>query len=95
MTEAEIQGWVAYFKIKVERQLKRYWRFLQTLQIMAEDKTMAAFRQITARTQKLKSSMSGLSGAFSGLKGVIAGVVGVGALLTFSKQEMSLGDRLQ
>ena len=58
-----------------------------TVQIRAEDKTKAAFRQINERTKKLKSSFGGLATAAVGL----AGAVGIGALLSSMRD---LGDRI-
>ena len=58
-----------------------------TIQIRAEDKTKAAFRQINDRTQKLKKSFSGLAGAAVSL----AGVAGLGAL---TSKLLTLGDRI-
>ena len=58
-----------------------------TVQIRAEDKTKAAFRQINNRTQKLKSSFGGLATAAVGL----AGALGIGALMSSMRD---LGDRI-
>ena len=58
-----------------------------TIQIRAEDKTKAAFRQINDRTQKLKKSFGGLAGAAVSL----AGVAGLGAL---TSKLLTLGDRI-
>jgi hypothetical protein len=58
-----------------------------TVQIRAEDKTKAAFRQINERTQKLKKSFGGLAGAAVSL----AGVAGLGAL---TSKLLTLGDRI-
>jgi Tfp pilus assembly protein PilN len=58
-----------------------------TVQIRAEDKTKAAFRQINERTQKLKKSFGGLAGAAVSL----AGIGGLGAL---TSKLLTLGDRI-
>ena len=58
-----------------------------TVQIRAEDKTKAAFRQINERTQRLKSSFGGLATAAVSL----AGAVGIGALMSSMRD---LGDRI-
>ena len=58
-----------------------------TVQIRAEDKTKAAFRQINQRTQKLKKSFGGLAGAAVSL----AGIGGLGAL---TSKLLTLGDRI-
>ena len=66
-----------------------------TIQIRAEDKTKAAFRQINSRTEKLNRSFQGLSTSLGGLKTAFVGMVGVGALGKFTKDILTLGDRLQ
>jgi hypothetical protein len=66
-----------------------------TIQIRAEDKTKAAFRQINNRTQKLNKSFQGLSASLGGLKTALVGMVGVGVLGKFTKDILTLGDRLQ
>jgi len=58
-----------------------------TIQIRAEDKTKAAFRQINDRTAALKKSFGGLAGAAVSL----AGVAGLGAL---TSKILTLGDRI-
>ena len=65
------------------------------IQIRAEDKTKAAFRQINSRTEKLNRSFQGLSTSLGGLKTAFVGMVGVGALGKFTKDILTLGDRLQ
>lgn len=66
-----------------------------TVQIRGEDKTAAAFRSVNNRAKNLERSFSGLSASVSGLATSFAGLVGVGALGSFSKDLISLGDRLQ
>jgi len=66
-----------------------------TIQIRAEDKTKAAFRQINSRTEKLNRSFQGLSTSLGGLKTAFVGMIGVGALGKFTKDILTLGDRLQ
>lgn len=66
-----------------------------TVQIRGEDKTAAAFRSVNNRTKNLERSFSGLSASVTGLATSFAGLVGVGALGAFSKDLISLGDRLQ
>ena len=58
-----------------------------TIQIRAEDKTKAAFRQINERTQRLKKSFGGLGVAAVSL----AGVAGLGALIS---KFLELSDRI-
>lgn len=58
-----------------------------TIKIRAEDKTKQAFRNVTERTQKLKSSFGGLATAAVGL----AGAAGLGAL---TARLLTLGDRI-
>ena len=58
-----------------------------TVQIRAEDKTKQAFRQISERTQRLKSSFGGLATMAVGL----AGTAGIGALMGSLRD---LGDRI-
>ena len=66
-----------------------------TIQIRAEDKTKAAFRQITNRTAKLNQSFQGLSASLGGLKTALVGMVGFGVLGRFTSDILKLGDRLQ
>ena len=66
-----------------------------TVQIRGEDKTAAAFRSVNNRAKNLERSFSGLSASVSGLATSFAGLLGVGALGSFSKDLISLGDRLQ
>jgi len=65
-----------------------------TIQIRAEDKTKAAFRQITTRTAKLKQSFGGLSGSMSGLAGAIGPLIGVAGFGAMAKSLLTIGDRL-
>lgn len=58
-----------------------------TVQIRAEDKTKQAFRQISERTQRLKSSFGGLATMAVG----VAGALGIGALMSSLRD---LGDRI-
>jgi hypothetical protein len=58
-----------------------------TVQIRAEDKTKQAFRNITERTNRLKSSFGGLATMAVGL----AGTMGIGALMGSLRD---LGDRI-
>ena len=57
-----------------------------TVQIRAEDKTKQAFRNITERTQRLKTSFGGLATMAVG----VAGTMGIGALMGSLRD---LGDR--
>jgi ribosome recycling factor len=66
-----------------------------TVQIKAEDKTKAAFRAVSQRTAKLNQSFQGLSASLGGLKTALVGMLGIGALGSFSKDLVQLGDRLQ
>ena len=66
-----------------------------TVQIRGEDKTAAAFRSVNSRAQNLQKSFSGLSSSVAGLATSFGALVGVGALGSFSKDLISLGDRLQ
>ena len=66
-----------------------------TVQIKAEDKTKAAFRAVSQRTAKLNQSFQGLSASLGGLKTALVGMLGIGALSSFSKDLVQLGDRLQ
>ena len=66
-----------------------------TVQIRGEDKTAAAFRSVNSRAQNLQKSFSGLSSSVAGLATSFGALVGVGALGSFTKDLVSLGDRLQ
>ena len=66
-----------------------------TVQIRGEDKTAAAFRSVNNRANNLQKSFSGLSSSVAGLATSFGALVGVGALGSFSKDLISLGDRLQ
>jgi len=65
-----------------------------TIQIRAEDKTKAAFRQITDRTAKLKQSFGGLAGAMKGLAGAIGPMIGIAGFGAMAKNLLTIGDRL-
>ena len=58
-----------------------------TVQIRAEDKTKQAFRNVTERTQRLKSSFGGLTTAVAGA----VTAIGIGGLMSSLKD---LGDRI-
>ena len=58
-----------------------------TVQIRAEDKTKQAFRNVTERTQRLKSSFAGLTTAVAGA----VEAIGIGGLMSSLKD---LGDRI-
>ena len=66
-----------------------------TVQIRGEDKTAAAFRSVNNRAQNLQKSFSGLSSSVAGLATSFGALVGVGALGSFTKDILQLGDRLQ
>jgi len=65
-----------------------------TIQIRAEDKTKAAFRQITNRTAKLNQSFGGLAGSMKGLAGAIGPLIGIAGFGAMAKSLLTIGDRL-